>query len=217
MEDEGEKLGFANAVEHLRHYREGGGGRLELPWSLLRRADYLAAAEQRVLQHYEDWFLGNLSDSRLGQPFLKLKDGESIVLGQSPQGQMRNSLVWEADVGLEWLGSTIEQYLSLAMGESKIQGFGAVRFNRVGHTIKVEGTVDLQLSEIYNFEPDLLTGLANAFRVPGPDIGSGGLIELARRGIAAPFETYAHQPVAVTGQIILDSSGQPDPEKSDFT
>ena len=61
------------------------------------------------------------------------------------------------------------------------------------------------------------TGLGTAFPVPGPDSGAGGLMELATRGIATPFETYAHQPVAVTGQIILDAAGQPDPAKSDFT
>jgi len=40
---------------------------------------------------------------------------------------------------------------------------------------------------------------------------------LARRGIAAPFETYARQPVAVTGEIVLGADGRPDPERSDFT
>lgn len=213
----GRKIGYTHAAEHLAHYRHGKGTRLELPWSVLRSARYLAAAEQRVLQHYEDWFIGALEDSRLGQPFLGLRDGQSIVVGQRPHGRPPHGLVWEADVGLQSHGSTIEQDLNLAIGRSKIQGFGTIRFTRVGQTIKVEGTVDLQLSEIYNFEPGLAIGWANAVDVDGPDTGSGGLIELARRGIAAPFETYAHQPVAVTGEIVLDADGRPDPERSDFS
>jgi len=212
----GRRLGLHHAAAHLQRYRDGTGGSVHLPWAVVRDAGYLARAEQRIFEHYENWFTGGLKDSRLGQPFLALRDGESIELGAPRKGELRNGLVWEADFGLRPIGSRIEQDLSLAIGEGKMQGFGQLRFSRVGNVINVRGTVDLQLAETYNFEPGFVAGLVNAFLVDGPDVGNGGLMELARRGVAAPFATNARQRVEVTGHIALDGDGNPDPARSDF-
>lgn len=177
--------GWSTAAQLLQHFVEGSGTPVTVEPSYLANYGPARDSGDTVVGYFRDWLLGVRPDSQFGSPTLSMRDGERIVIGGDASGPFENlteRMRWDAvfrGVGDEvasfkfgnsadWIGE--QQY---SIGGGTTTGYGFLVLERRGDEIAVEGFIDFQITDRYDF--------AN-------DDWNPGYHTLQRLGLAVPFD-----------------------------
>lgn len=186
----------------LRHFLSGSGAPVTVPPTVLRDFAPAQPAIDRVMEHFDDWFLGKTvkGDSRYGYPTLEIADGERRVVGgtlSDPAGGQTERVLWEAP--MTGAGILDPDHLSDAQasfGGATMQGFGRFVMERHGNVVTVSGDIDLRVRDIYRFDPT--------------DIFNPGFRHLEPAGVGRSFELATTTwRVPYFARILLDNYGRP--------
>jgi len=224
--------GFELAADYLERYRHGHGGVVQWSWERLVSYDAAKKADAAVTAHYERWFTGGLKDTKVGQAFLNLVDGQSRTEGSlNPDSDGYKRLYWDGTwsfqdhtAGMERLPAPVQAHkkrqadFGFAVGDAAIIGWGEITFTRDGDRILVDGLVDFRFDEPYDYEAGL-SGLlilgGTLFDDDLPTVSGSTLKRYADEGPAEVFRTQASILRRVQGVIVL-TDGKPDPKRSSF-
>lgn len=177
--------GWATAAQLLQHFVEGSGTPVTVEPSYLANYGPAQDSGDTVVGYFRDWLLGVRPDSQFGSPTLSMREGERIIIGgdaSGPSEDLTQRMHWDAvfrGVGDEmaslkfgniadWIG---EQQASIGGGTTT--GYGYLVLERRGDEIAVEGFIDFQITDRYDF--------AN-------DDWNPGYHTLQRLGLAVPFD-----------------------------
>lgn len=172
------------------HYEEGSGRPLIYsPYRLDKRPVYKDAMETNK-KRFEDSIVKGIVDGK-SHPFkdeiLSLKDGETIMLNK--KGILGGGDYWDKDMDrLDGVfhGDTKQ---SLADGSAKLRSTGTVRATRKGNMVYLDGVVDHQVNDVYDFNKD--------------DHEYSYYRKKAETGKAKPYGTHASKLERLKGRILV--------------
>ena len=148
--------GYDEAVRAHEHYLEGSGEPLIVDSEIVRDYGPVNDAEKDILGHLKNWFRGTLSDSRFGQPWLDLADGERIVVGEeSFDRDIVGKLVrWEAGFDEPTDNYHPDDKSSegrMTFNAGTLESFSQITFERHGDRILVSGLIHFRVADRYDF------------------------------------------------------------------
>jgi hypothetical protein len=190
-----ERKNWWSAYRALDHFLEGSGRPLEVDAHILHDFDLAQEAVEDVEGHFENWLMGRLEDSVVGNPTLEIQDGERLIVGGDGSGPTENlddRVFWEA--GLSGVGEGIVPDMNLEaimsindifseaqalFGGATVEGFGYFEMERFGNRVLISGFIDFRVTDVYGFnEGDWLNrglrdlepnGLAMSFDLSTPN------------------------------------------------
>ena len=178
-------LGWTTAAQLLQHFVEGSGTPVTVEPAYLANYGPAQDSGDTVVGYFRDWLLGERADSQFGSPTLSMHDGERIVIGgdaSGPSEELSERMHWEAafrGVGDEMASGKFGNILDLlaqqqaSIGGGSTDGYGHLVLERRGDEIAVEGFIDFQITDRYDF---------------ATDDWNPGYHTLQRLGLAVPFD-----------------------------
>ncbi len=203
-------VGFVFPAEMLEHFLSRKGGVKHLPAARMRSFEAVQSAEKfNIKQFNDDWLKPK---SLVHQTILNLKDGETVVIKKRPRRDKDWSPgdpVWDEviETRTPWYAprSLTKSNLELfyGSGNSILHSEGIFRVTRNGNTVTVQGKVEHEWRDRYNWEKDLFVHIPFVGRI---DDEEGQSLEDHGRGTS--FDMRSSWKQEVTGTIEL-RNGKP--------
>ncbi|MEM7124170.1 MAG: hypothetical protein AAF563_23025 [Pseudomonadota bacterium] len=148
--------GYDEAARAHEHYLEGSGEPLIVDSEIVRSYGPVNDAEKDILTHLKDWLRGTLSDSRFGQPWLDLANGERTIVGKESFDADRVGGLVNWNTTFDGPNSKLDPEFwtdaRMTFNSGTLDSFSQLVFERHGTRIKVNGFVNLRVSDRYDFE-----------------------------------------------------------------